>query len=117
VRKKPDIVWEAQSWDNRKVILHVSTLKNHVLRFHFDEAFVVDALKRDFSKPICVIENRRHGTLNAIYDIQCGGHKWLLVAVKFQKFVKRLARKSNFVKSFFGVSEIPSGRLVWGKRP
>ena len=115
--RKPDIVWEAQCWDNRKVTLYRSTLLNHVLRFHFDSAFVVDALKRNFHQPICVIENKKHGTLNAIYDIQIGSHKWLLVAIKFQGFAKKLVGKPNFIKSFYGVSEIPSGRLLWGTRP
>lgn len=115
--KKPDIVWEVHCWDNRKVVLYRRTLTDHVLRFHFDSAFVVDALKRDFHLPICVIENRNHGTANAIYDIQIGGHKWLLVAVEFQDFAKKLVHKPNFIKTFYGVSELPNGRLLWGKRP
>jgi hypothetical protein len=117
VGKKPDIVWEVQCWDNRRVVLHRSTLVDHVLRFHFEEAFVVDSLKRNFSQPICVIENRQHGTSNAIYDIPCGGHRWLLVAIKFQDFAQKLAGKHNFVKTFYGVSEIPGGRLLRGSRP
>lgn len=115
--KRPEIIWEIQCWDNRKVVLYRSTLTEHVLRFHLDSAFVVDALKRNFHLPICVIENRNHGTSNAIYDIQIGGHNWLLVAVKFQGFAKKLARKPNFIKTFYGVSKIPGGRLLWGKRP
>ncbi len=98
--KKPDIVWEARCWNNRKVILYRHTLKDHVLRFHFDEAFVVDALKHNFHQPICVIDNRKHGTVNAIYDIPVGGHRWLLVAVKFPHVVKRLVREPNFIKTF-----------------
>jgi hypothetical protein len=117
VRKKPDIVWMVQCWDNRKVVLHRSTLKDHVLRFHFEEAFVVDALKRNFHQPICVIENKKNGTSNAIYDIQCGGHPWLLVAVKFQTVASKLAGKPNFIKTFYGVSEIPNGRVLEGRKP
>lgn len=115
--KKPDIVWEVKCWANRKVILYRHTLKGHVLRFHLDSAFVVDALKRNFHQPICVIDNRQHGTENAIYDIECGGHSKLLVAVKFQGLANKLAGKANFIKSFYGVSKIPEGRLLWGKRP
>lgn len=55
--------------------------------------------------------------MNAIYEIPEGGHKWLLVAVKFQGFAGRLAFRSNFVKTFYGVSTIPNGQLIWGKRP
>lgn len=117
MRKKPDIVWEVQCWDNRKVILHRQTLTDHVLRFHIESAFVVDALKRNFPQPICVIDNRKHGTANAIYGIECGGHPYLLVAVKFGGIAKKLARKPNFIKSFYGVDEIPAGPLLWGKRP
>lgn len=109
--KKPDIVWEAQCWNNRKVILHRQTLTDHVLRFHIDSAFVVDELKRNFRQPICVIDNRRHGTVNAIYGINCGGHPWLLVAIKFRPF------GTNFIKTFYGVSTLPSGPVIWGKRP
>lgn len=115
--KKPDIVWEAQCWDNRKVILHRHTLADHVLRFHFDSAFVVDALKRNFRQPICVIDNRKHGTANAIYDIPFGPHKWLLVAIKFHHLPKRITGKDHFIKSFYGVNQIPAGPLLWGKKP
>jgi hypothetical protein len=51
VGKKPEIVWEAQCWDSRKVVLYRRTLLDHVLRFHFDSAFVVDALERN--KLVC----------------------------------------------------------------
>ena len=115
--KKPEIIWEVRCWDNRKVILFKSTLLDHVLRFHFDEAFVVDALKRNFHLPICVIDNRKNGTANAIYEIAVGGHKWLLVAVKFQRLPSKLVRKPHFIKTFYGVSSIPNGELLWGKRP
>lgn len=115
--KGPDIVWEARCWNNRKVVLHRHTLVGHVLRFHFDEAFVVDALKRNFHLPICVIDNRKNGTVNAIYDIQVGGHRWLLVAIKFQKLGGRLKREPHFIKTFYGVSDIPGGPVLWGKRP
>lgn len=115
--KRPDIVWEAKCWNNRKVILYRHTLTDHVLRFHFDEAFVVYALKSNLHHPICVLDNRRHGTANAIYDIQVPGHKWLLVAIKFQGLASKFVRKANFVKTFYGVSEIPEGRVLWGKRP
>jgi hypothetical protein len=117
VGKKPDIVWEVKCWDNRKVLLYRRTLTDHVLRFHLDSAFVVDALKRNFHQPICVIDNRKHGTINAIYDIQCGGHRWLLVAIEFQRLGKRLTGAPNFIKTFYGVSSIPPGRLIWGTKP
>jgi hypothetical protein len=117
VGKKPDIVWEVRCWKNRKVILYRRTLLDHVLRFHFDEAFVVDALKRNFSKPICVIDNKKHGTENAIYNIQPGQHRWLLVAIQFVGFTGKLAQKTSFIKTFYGVSEIPGGRVLWGTKP
>jgi len=117
VGKKPDIVWEVQCWDNRKVILHRQTLLDHVLRFHIESAFVVDELKRNFRQPICVIDNRRNGTVNAIYEIQCDGHPWLLVAIKFHGFVKRAVRTPGFIKTFYGVSTIPNGPVIWGKKP
>jgi hypothetical protein len=117
VGRRPEIVWEAHCWDNRKVVLYRRTLLDHVLRFHFDSAFVVDALKRNFHQPIGVIDNRSHGTSNAIYNIQIGGHKWLLVAIHFQGIAKKLVGKPNFIKTFYGVSEIPVGQLLWGTRP
>lgn len=115
--KKPDSVWEVQCWDNRKVVLHRSTLKAHVLRFHLDSAFVVDALKRNLHQPICVIDNKKHGTVNAIYEIPSGGHPYLLVSIKFQKMMRKLARQPNFIKTFYGVTTIPEGPLLRGKRP
>jgi len=117
VAKKPDIICELKCWQGRTILLHRSTLLNHVLRFHLESAFVVDALKRNFSKPICVIRNSRHGTLNAIYDIETDGQPFLLVAIHIQKKLKRMVGKPHFIKSFYGVSKIPTGELEWGEMP
>jgi hypothetical protein len=117
VGKKPDVIWEVRCWNNRKVLLYKRTLTDHVLRFHFDSAFVVDALKRNFHQPICVIDNHKHGTENAIYDIQTEGHRWLLVAIKFQRLTSKLTGKPHFIKTFYGVNHLPSGRILRGTRP
>ena len=114
--KRPDVVAELRCWRNRKVLLHRSTLLGHVLRLHFDEAFVVGAMKRNFGSPICVIDNKKNGTVNAIYDIPTGGHPWLLVAIKFHNSLLKGTR-SHFIKTFYGVSYIPAGPLIWGKKP
>ncbi len=97
--------------------MHRSTLLNHVLRFHLESAFVVDALKRNFHRPICVIRNSRHGTLNAYYDIETDGQPYLLVAVQIQNGLRSLARKPNLIKSFFGVGKLPPGPFEWERQP
>ena len=115
--KRPDIVWEEQCWNNRKVILYRHTLLGHIARFHIDEIFVTYALRRNLRQPICVLDNRKHGTVNAIYDLPNGGHKWLLVAICFPGLHKKIVGKTNFIKTFYGVNEIPGGRVLWGKKP
>lgn len=115
--KKADIACEFKCWQGRKILLYRSTLKNHILRLHLESAFVVDALKRDFHAPICVIKNMHHGTLNAIYKIETDGQPFLLVAIHIQKKMKRMVGKPHFIKSFYGVSVIPKGQVVWGKLP
>lgn len=92
-------------------------MKGHVLRLHLESAFVLDQLKRNFSKPICVIRNKHHKSLNAIYSIETNGQPFLLVAIHIQKKMKRMVGKPHFIKSFYGVSEIPVGELEWGKLP
>jgi hypothetical protein len=96
--------------------LHKSTLVNHVLRFHLDSAFVVDALKRNFSQPICVKRNERHGTLNAYYEIKTGEQPYLLVAVKIQKRLKRVVGKPHLILTFFGVNNLPEGPYEWERK-
>jgi len=115
-KKKPDVICVLKCWQGRTVLLHKSTLLNHVLRFHLESAFVVDALKNNFSRPICVKRNERHGTLNAWYDIETNGQPYLLVAVKIQTAVGRIVRNPHFVKTFFGVSELPKGPFEWERK-
>jgi len=87
------------------------------LRLHFESAFVVSAMKQKFGSPVCVIDNRRDGTVNAIYDIPTlDGHPWLLVAIKFHNPMMKGTR-NHFIKTFYGVSKIPAGPLIWGKKP
>ena len=113
---KKDIVCELRCWRGRKVLLHKSTLIAHVVRLHLESAFVVDELKRNFDKPICVKKNERHGTLNAFYDIKTGGQPFLLVAVKIVNKVARIARKDHFIKTFYGVDVIPPGPYEWERK-
>jgi hypothetical protein len=101
VANQSEILWEIRCWQNRKVRLYRSTLKSHVLRFHLDSAFVVDALKRSFQQPLCVLRNDRHGT--GLRRATTGGrrmgrHKWRSL---FQTPMKKLI-KPNFIKTFYG---------------
>jgi hypothetical protein len=98
------------------VTLHRSTLINHVVRLHLDSAFVVEALKHNFHRPICVKKNERTGTLNAFYDIETGGQPYLLVAVQIQKGFGRVTGKSHFIKTFYGVDHLPSGPFEWERK-
>lgn len=100
------------------VVLYKNTLINHVIRLHIESAFVVDQLKWKLDKPICVVRNPRHKTLNAYYDIEWAGQPYLLVAIKFQKNVMRAINgKPHFIKSFYGTDRLPAGPYVWGKKP
>jgi hypothetical protein len=118
VAPKPDVVCTLKCWQGRKVLLHRSTLVNHVVRLHIESAFVLDQLKRKFDKPICVVKNHRHNTLNAYYDIEVDGQPYLLVAIKFQrKLAGVITRKPHFIKSFYGVQQIPDGPYEWGRKP
>jgi hypothetical protein len=99
------------------VLLHRSTLVNHVVRLHIESAFVVDQLKRKFDKPICVVKNHRHGSRNAYYDIEWNGQPYLLVAVKIQKKIAGVVtRKPHFILSFYGVNKLPEGPFEWVRK-
>lgn len=77
---------------------------------------MVSAMKHNFGSPICVIDNRKNGTVNAIYEIPTAGHPWLLVAIKFYPKLMKGTR-DHFIKTFYGVSTVPAGPLIWGKKP
>ena len=91
-----------------------STLLGHVLRVHFDEAFVVDALKRNFPRPRIVVYNPGGRSENAIYDIECGGDPCLLVAIRYRPWPIK-----NLIVSLYGVPEaqvqamIRKGPVIW----
>jgi hypothetical protein len=116
VAKKPDTVCELRCWQGRKVLLYKSTLVDHVIRLHLESAFVVDQLKRKFDKPVCAKINSWHGTVNAFYDIETDGQPYLLVAVHFQKKLKKAVGRPHFIKSFYGVDKIPSGPYLWERK-
>ena len=116
---KREIVFEVKDWTQKRTVrLDKSTLLSHVLRFHYESAFVVDTLKQNFSRPICVIRNERHGTENAVYEIATGGHPLLLVSIQFTQGIGKLAGKGNFIKTFYGIEStgIPTGPVLWGNR-
>ena len=112
-QSKKNVVCELRCWLGRRIILHRSTLVGHVLRLHLESAFVVDALKRNFSTPICVKRNTRNGTLNAFYSIPTGGQPFLLVAVKIVSKLHKMARRDHFIKTFYGVDSIPPPPYEW----
>jgi|SRR5580692_8192420 hypothetical protein len=115
-KKHRDVICELKCWQGRTVLLHRTTLLNHIVRLHLESAFVVDALKRNFNRPICVKRNERHGTLNAFYDIETGGQPYLLVAVKIQKRFNRAVGKPHMILSFYGVSDLPTGPYEWERQ-
>lgn len=116
-KNKKDIICELKCWQGRKILLYKSTLVNHVLRLHLESAFVVDALKRNFDQPICVIRNARHDTLNAFYEIETNGQPFLLVAVKIQRKLGKMAGKPHFILTFYGVDAVPPGPYEWERKP
>jgi len=116
VGKKPDVVCALKCWQGRTILLYKSTLIGHVIRLHLESAFVVEALKRNFHTPICVKRNERHGTLNAYYQIETGGQPYLMVAVKIQRSLGRLVRRAHFIKTFYGVNELPKGPFEWERK-
>ena len=115
-KNKKDLLCELRCWQGRKVLLHMSTLKSHILRLHLESAFVVDALKRNFHLPICVKWNPRNGTFNAFYDIETNGQPFLLVAVQFQKKVLNVVGRPHFIKTFYGVDAVPPGPYEWERK-
>ncbi len=115
-KTKKGIVCELRCWQGRKILLHKSTLIHHVGRLHLDSLFVVDALKRNFSMPICVKKNERNGSLNAYYDIETGGQPFLLVAVQIVSGMARFAGQCHFIKTFYGVDSLPPGPYEWERR-
>ena len=116
-KNKKNILCYLRCWQGRTVILHRSTLISHVVRLHLDSAFVVDELKRNFSQPICVKKNEKHGTFNAFYEIQTGKQPFLLVAVEIQGTLGKMAGKPHFIKTFYGVDSVPPPPYVWERKP
>lgn len=87
------------------------TLREHILRYHYDVAFIVDALKVALSRPHLVIENKRQKSDNAIYDLACGQHPWTLVAIKHGWLKRQVATVYGVDKGYQ-----PKGRTLWPKK-
>ncbi len=106
--KKRDIAFEVKDWNSRTVTLLKSTIKNHVGLYHFDELYVVDALKTMLASPIEVIWNPGAKSEQAIYPIRVGDHPYLQVNIKDRGWIKK-----TLIVSFYGVHAIPEGKRLW----
>lgn len=111
--KKKDVVFSTRDWLGREVILDRQTLKTHVLRYHYDAAFILETLKAQFHAPRIVIENKHNRSDNAIYDLACGGFPCTLVAVKPGWVLKK-----RQISTIYGVDKgyQPKGKILWPKK-
>lgn len=72
----------------------------------------MDALKRNLAEPLIVVWNPGAESEQAIYQIPVGGHPYLQANIKVRGWLKK-----TLIVSFYGVSEIPKGRVLWkGKK-
>jgi hypothetical protein len=110
--KKKEIVWTTRDWEGREVTLDRQTLKDHILRYHYEAAFIVDAIKASLSEPHIVIENKKQRSENAIYNLACGEHPWTLVAIKHGWLKRRQ------ISTIYGIEKgcYPKGRTLWPKK-
>jgi hypothetical protein len=106
--KKREIAFEVKDWKNRTVTLLKDTIRNHVGLYHFDELYVVDALKRNLAAPITVIWNPGAQSEQAIYEIPVGDHPYLQANIKYRGWLKK-----TLIVSFYAVREIPEGKKLW----
>jgi hypothetical protein len=111
--KKRDIIFSVRDWLGREVILDRQTLKAHVLRYHIDAAFIVDSLKEQFARPRIVIENKKHKSENAIYDLAFGDFPCTLVAIKQGWLLQK-----RQILTMYGIPRdyLPKGRMLWPQK-
>ena len=110
IRRK-DVAFHRKDWRGRDVYLLKSTIKNHIARFHYDEVLLVDRIKDNLASPTVVVENPGARSEQALYEIPVGGHPYLQVNIKYRGWPRK-----NLIVSFYGVDEIPKGRVLWKKQ-
>jgi hypothetical protein len=100
-------------WHGREVLLDKDTYRDHIARLHIDAALLTETLKAQFSNPLEVRKNESANSENAIYDIPCGDHMHIVVAI-----AKRHPWNSRLISSYYGCSDsrLPKGKVIW-KRP
>jgi len=106
--KKREIALQLKDWNGHDVFLLKSTMRNHVTRFHLEESFLIESIKRQFSTPLVVIYNPGAVSEQAIYDIPVGNRKYLQINVKRKRFLRK-----DLIVTFYGVDVIPEGRVIW----
>jgi hypothetical protein len=115
VKKPPknQIAAYFKDWLGRDVYLDKGTARDHVARLHIDALFLMETLKSQFANPLEVRLNALAKTENAVYEIPCGGHGHIVVAIK-----KRPLWEARLISSYFGcsVERLPKGKVIW-KRP
>jgi len=109
--RKREIAFRVKDWNGKDVCLLRSTIKNHVARLHYDEVLVIERLKEAFPNPLVVIGNPGAISEQAIYEIAVGGHPYLQVNIKDRGWLKK-----RLIVTFYGVDEIPKGRVLWKRK-
>jgi hypothetical protein len=111
-----DTIFRAKDWTGREVVLDRQTYNSHIARFHIDDALAVDRVKQSFASPTYVVECRGAQSENAIYQLQVGGHPWLVVAIKTRWMG---IKKVRLISTWYSISneqlqqELQKGRLLW----
>jgi hypothetical protein len=111
-----DTIFRVKDWNGREVILDRQTYNSHIARLHIDAALAVDRVKHSFASPAYVVECRGAKSENAIYNLQVGGHPWLVVAIKTRwiNFSKvRLVSTWYSIPSEQLQQELQKGRQLW----
>jgi len=97
-------------WNGRSVYLDKDTFRDHVGRLHFDELLLTETLKRIFSTPIEVRANRNAKSENAIYEVDCCGKEFMVVAIKV-----RLLWGARVISTYYcsDRDRLPTGEVMW----
>lgn len=116
-KHKEEIDCKLKDCKGREVLLPVSVLKKHLQDACHNESYdYYETLKENFCNPESVVRSRTNRN-TLIFNIKLNNrkHKYLIVVVVYNNFIRRLSKQGNFIVTFYGDQKPKAGKIIWPK--
>lgn len=119
-KKKKDKLIDCivKDWNGKNVILLKSVCQEHIANAaHNDSYLYYETLKSELKNPEFVVESRRESNVKiANIKLTNRRHNYLIVVIKYAKFLNKLIGMHNYVATFYPTDKSKKGKIIWKQK-